>query len=52
MGSAGLITGIAQLSQGTGPHIFVGILMVIVGIGFGAAGLADFFMLTKVRMIR
>ena len=52
MGSAGLITGIAQLSKGYGKNVFVGILMIIVGIGFGAAGLADFFMLTKVRMIR
>jgi len=51
MGSAGLITGIAQLSQGDGKHIFVGILMVIIGNGFGAAGLADFYMLTKIHRL-
>lgn len=53
MGACGLITSIAMMSQDTGGKIFVGVLMLLVGLGFAAAALADFYMLVKIhRMYR
>ena len=49
MGSSGLILGFSTIGKGGGGQIFVGVLMVMIGIGFGLAALADFYMLTKVR---
>lgn len=52
MGSSGLILGFRHLTGG-GFTIFVGVLMVICGIGFTVAALADFYMLIKIhRMYR
>ena len=39
-----------MMSQDTGGKIFVGVLMLLVGLGFAAAALADFYMLVKVKM--
>lgn len=52
MGSSGLILGFHTIGmdKATGGQIFVGILMVIIGIGFGLAGLADFYMLVRVSL--
>jgi hypothetical protein len=47
MGSSGLILGFQGLG-GTGGQIFVGILMIIVGVGFGILALTDFYMLMRV----
>lgn len=49
--SSGLITSISFISSGTGGQIFVGVLMLFVGLGFGMAALADFYMLVKVSSI-
>ena len=51
MGSSGLILGFSTIGRDdrTGGLIFVGVLMVMIGIGFGLTALADFYMLTKVR---
>ena len=48
MGSSGLILGFSTIGKGGGGQIFVGVLMVMIGIGFGLVALADFYMLTKV----
>ena len=51
-GSSGLILGFETVSAGaSGGKIFVGILMIIDGVGFGIAALADFYVLTRVRII-
>ena len=52
MGSSGLILGFKALNDDTGRGgvIFVGVLMIIIGLGFGAAGLADFYMLLRVSL--
>merc|ERR1719458_883438 len=43
-GSCGLILGIKEISSGkSGGVIFVGVLMLLVTLGFGIAALADFF---------
>ena len=50
MGSTGIILGLQTVSAGaSGGLIFVGILMIIDGVGFGIAALADFYVLTRVR---
>jgi hypothetical protein len=36
------------MSEGGGGKIFVGVLMLLVGLGFATAALADFYMLVKV----
>lgn len=51
MGSSGLILGFRAIGQGTGGLIFVGVLMVIAGVGFGLVGLADFYMLFRVHRL-
>jgi hypothetical protein len=48
MGSSGLILGFQGLG-GTGGQIFVGILMIIVGVGFGILALTDFYMLMRIH---
>jgi hypothetical protein len=52
MGASGLIVGLSTIGgkDATGGQIFVGVLMIIVGVCFGLAGLADFFMLVRVRL--
>jgi len=53
MGSSGLIVGFRFIGGGGGFNIFVGILQVINGFGFGAAALADFYLLITIhRMYR
>lgn len=47
MGACGLILGFSTLKSG-GFLTFVGVLMVIIGAGFGGAALGDFYMLVKV----
>ena len=50
MGSSGFIVGFQTIGAGGGPgKIFVGILQVIMGAGFGVAGLADFYLLTTIH---
>ena len=39
--------GIHAVGQ-SGGEMFVGILMIIVGVGFGLSAMADFYMLVKV----
>jgi len=53
MGASGLIVGLSTIGgkDATGGQIFVGVLMIIVGVCFGLAGLADFFMLVRVHRI-
>lgn len=49
-GSSGLILGFQTVSAGaSGGLIFVGILMIIDGVGYGIAALADFYVLTRVH---
>ena len=48
--SSGLITAIGMMSQATGGQIFVGVLMLFVGLGFAGAALADFYLLVKVNI--
>jgi len=51
-GSCGLILGIKEISGGeSGGRIFVGVLMLLVTLGFGIAALADFFLLVRVHRI-
>jgi len=51
-GSCGLILGIREISSGSsGGVIFVGVLMLLVALGFGIAALADFFLLVRVHRI-
>lgn len=47
-GSSGLILGFSSLS-GTGGQIFVGVLMILVGVGFGLLALADFYLLVRIH---
>jgi len=49
-GASGLIIGFSALS-GTGGQVAIGVFMVINGILFGLAGLADFYMLVRVHRI-
>jgi len=53
MGSSGLILGFSTIGRDdrTGGLIFVGVLMVMIGIGFGLTALADFYMLTKIHRL-
>ena len=44
-----MITAIGMMSQPGGGQIFVGVLMLLVGLGFGLAALADFYLLVKVN---
>ena len=44
---SGLALGIRALGN-SGGETFVGILMIIVGVGFGLSAMADFYMLVKV----
>jgi hypothetical protein len=39
-----------MMSQPGGGQIFVGVLMLLVGLGFGLAALADFYLLVKVTL--
>lgn len=48
-GGCGLITAIVTLQHGTGAGYFVGFIVLLAAIGFVAAALADFFMLTKIH---
>merc|ERR1711976_198247 len=41
MGSSGLILGFSTIGKGGGGQIFVGVLMVMIGIGFGLVALAE-----------
>ena len=50
MGSCGLILGFSKLKSG-GYMTFVGVLMVLIGAGFAAAALGDFYMLVRVRLV-
>ena len=45
---SGLITGFTEVSAGGGFAIFVGILQIVNGVGFGIAALADFYLLVTV----
>ena len=49
-GSCGLILGFQAIGVGGGGMIFVGVLMIIIGIGFGLAALADFYLLFNVSL--
>jgi len=49
MGSSGLITGFTEVSAGGGFAIFVGILQIVNGVGFGIAALADFYLLVTIH---
>jgi hypothetical protein len=40
-----------MMSQDTGGKIFVGVLMLLVGLGFALAALADFYLLVKVSSL-
>jgi hypothetical protein len=40
-----------MMSQDGGGKIFVGVLMLLVGLGFAAAALADFYLLVKVMLL-
>jgi len=51
MGSSGLILGFSAIGKGGGGLVFVGVLMVIIGIGFGLAALADFYLLAKIHKL-
>lgn len=51
MGSSGLILGFHAVGSESGGVIFVGVVMIIIGIGFGLAGLADFYMLVRVHRL-
>ena len=51
LGSGGLIMGFRMVSEGaSGGLIFMGILLIIEGVGFGILTLADFYVLTRVRI--
>ena len=52
LGSGGLIVGFQTVSAtgASGGTIFVGILLIIEGVGFGILTLADFYVLTRVRI--
>ena len=51
LGSGGLIMGFREVSEGeSGGLIFIGILLIIEGVGFGILTLADFYVLTRVRI--
>jgi len=52
-GGCGLITAIAtfQDREASGGDVFVGILLLIIGIGFTIAAVADFFMLSKIHAL-
>merc|ERR1711899_369201 len=50
MGSCGLALGIRALGN-SGGETFVGILMIIVGVGFGLSAMADFYMLVKIHKL-
>jgi hypothetical protein len=43
-----LITGFQEVGAGGGFAIFVGILQILNGVGFGLAALADFYLLVTV----
>ena len=53
MGSSGLWLGFEAIGRNgaSGGLIFVGVLMVITGVGWGLAALADFYLLAKVRIL-
>ncbi|KAK2705104.1 secretory carrier-associated membrane protein 1-like isoform X2 [Artemia franciscana] len=51
LGSCGFVNGLSLIASGGGGNIFVGILVVIVGIGYGAAAFLDFLLLVKVHGI-
>jgi len=51
MGASGFYLGFSIIGQGGGGHIFIGILMVIIGAGFGLAALLDFYMLAKIHRL-
>jgi len=52
-GSSGLYTGLKAIGmdEATGGIIFAGVLMILVGIGFGLAALADFYFLVKIHRL-
>lgn len=50
-GASGLYQGFHAIGLGTGGLIFVGVLMIIIGVGFGLAALADFYMLAKIHRL-
>ena len=52
MGASGLWLGFEAIGRkdASGGLIFVGVLMVITGVGWGLAALADFYLLAKVRI--
>merc|ERR1719273_516983 len=50
-GSSGLILGFEAIGVGGGGKIFVGVLMIIIGIGFGLAALADFYLLFNIHRL-
>ena len=54
MGSSGLWLGFEAIGrkEASGGLIFVGVLMVIIGVGWGLAALADFYLLAKVRILQ
>ena len=54
MGSSGLWLGFEAIGRkdASGGLIFVGVLMVIIGVGWGLAALADFYLLAKVRILQ
>jgi hypothetical protein len=53
MGSSGLWLGFEAIGKkdASGGLMFVGVLMVIIGVGWGLAALADFYLLAKVRIL-
>jgi len=53
MGSSGLWLGFEAIGRkdASGGLIFVGVLMVIIGVGWGLAALADFYLLAKIHRL-
>ena len=53
MGASGLWLGFEAIGRkdASGGLIFVGVLMVITGVGWGLAALADFYLLAKVGIL-
>lgn len=50
MGSCGLYMGSSNIGQGAG-KTFIGILMVIIGLGFGCSAAADLYMLIRIHKL-
>lgn len=50
-GSCGFIVAISEMSQPEGKHIFVGVLMLIIGFGWAVCALGDFYLLVTIHKL-